>query len=205
MDINELKATAKEQMKGQIGILLVISVIMALLSAVAAFALTYLIPGGWTLTPVIVIPAFALSTVRIYLDIADGYQPQINDTFSGFDDFWAMFRLMFLTGFLTLLWSVLLIVPGIIKGISYSMAPYILARDKGKSVKECLRESQAMTEGHKAELFTLYISFLGWILLCVVTCGIAAIWVAPYMQLTFVNAYNQLKPKKEHKKSRFDD
>lgn len=203
MDTVELKAAARNQIKGNIGILFIITVIMALVSVAAAFVLTYLIPGGWTLAPVIVLPAFSLSMTRIYLDIAEEYKIQLSDAFSGFDDFWSAFKVTFLMGFFTFLWSLLLIVPGIIKAISYSMAPYILARDKGKPAMECIRESKAMTEGHKAEIFTLCLSFLGWILLCLVTFGIAAIWVLPYMQATFTNVYNTLKPEKRPKK--FDD
>ena len=51
-----------------------------------------------------------------------------------------------------------------------------------------------MTEGHKFDLFVLGLSFLGWALLCVITLGIAAIWVTPYMSATYANAYNLLKP-----------
>ena len=59
---------------------------------------------------------------------------------------------------------------------------------------ECIKESQAMTEGHKMDLFVLSLSFIGWGLLCSITFGIAGIWVIPYMQATFANAYNSLKP-----------
>ena len=76
------------------------------------------------------------------------------------------------------------------------MAPFILAENKGKPALECIRESMAMTNGHKAELFVLGLSFMGWILLSVVTLGIAYIWVGPYMSATFANAYASLKPEK---------
>lgn len=85
-------------------------------------------------------------------------------------------------------------IPGIIKSISYSMSMYILAENKGKAAHECIAESKAMTEGHKMELFVLSLSFIGWGLLCGITFGIAAIWVIPYMQATFTNAYYSLKP-----------
>jgi len=88
----------------------------------------------------------------------------------------------------------LFFIPGIIKSYSYSMAPYILAENKGKPALECINESKAMTNGHKMDLFVLGLSFIGWILLCLVTFGIAYIWVGPYIQSTYVNAYISLKP-----------
>ena len=100
----------------------------------------------------------------------------------------------FLVGLFTFLWSLLFIIPGIIKAYSYSMSLYILAENKGKPALECINESMAMTEGHKMDLFVLGLSFIGWGLLCAITFGIAGIWVAPYMEATFANAYNSLKP-----------
>ena len=94
----------------------------------------------------------------------------------------------------TYLWALLFFIPGIVKALSYSMAPYILAENKGKSALECINESKEMTKGHKMELFVLGLSFIGWGLLCGITFGIAAIWVAPYMQATMANVYNSLKP-----------
>ena len=193
MNRAELKAAAKEQIKGKIGILFVISLIIAVLSGVASFLLN-LIPGGGIVATVIITPAFALSVIRVYLGLVNGVQPKAGDAFSGFDDFWAAFKVSFLTGLFTFLWSLLFVIPGIIKTYSYSMATYILAENKGKPALECINESKAMTEGHKMELFVLSLSFIGWGLLCSITCGIAAIWVVPYMQATFANAYKSLKP-----------
>ena len=74
------------------------------------------------------------------------------------------------------------------------MSMYILAENKGKPALECINESKAMTNGHKMDLFVLGLSFIGWGLLCVITFGIAYIWVGPYMNATFANAYQNLKP-----------
>ena len=74
------------------------------------------------------------------------------------------------------------------------MSTYILAENKGKPALECIRESKEMTQGHKMDLFVLGLSFIGWVLLGMVTFGIAYIWVVPYMQATSANAYNSLKP-----------
>lgn len=193
MNRAELKAAARSQIKGKIGILFVITLIISVVSGVAS-ALLSLIPMGSIVAAVIITPAFALSVIRVYLSVANGCTPKAGDAFEGFNDFWSAFKVTFLVGLYTFLWSLLFIIPGIIKSYAYSMSMYILAENKGKSANECIRESMAMTDGHKMELFVLSLSFIGWALLCGITFGIAAIWVVPYMQTTFANAYKSLKP-----------
>lgn len=126
--------------------------------------------------------------------VIGGKKPAAADAFSGFDDFWSAFKVTFLVGLFTFLWSLLFIIPGIVKSLSYSMSLYILAENKGKGALECINESKNMTDGHKGELFVLALSFIGWILLGYITFGIALIWVIPYMNATQANAYESLKP-----------
>ena len=194
MNRAELKAAARAQIKGKIGILFVITLIIGVVSGFASAVLSLIPVVGSLAASIIVTPAFALSTVRIYLNLFKGKDPEAMDAFSGFDDFWSAFKVTFFVGLFTFLWSLLFVIPGIIKGISYSMATYILAENKGKAALECINESKAMTEGHKMELFVLSLSFIGWFLLCMITFGIATIWVVPYMNATFANAYLSLKP-----------
>lgn len=186
MNRAELKAAAKQQIKGKIGILFLISLVISIISGLAS---SIVAPLAFLVTA-----AFALSTARVYLTISRDYDVTVKDAFSGFDDFWSAFKVTFLQGLFSMLWSFLFIIPGIIKAISYSMALYILAENKGKSARECIKESMAMTNGYKMDLFVLGLSFIGWIMLCVVTLGIATIWVAPYMNATYANAYQSLKP-----------
>ncbi len=190
-----LKANAKTQIKGKIGILFLITLIIGLISGVAATVLAFIPFGiGSAIATVIIAPAFSLSLVRVYLMVAAGTKPKAGDAFCGFDDFWSAFKVTLLVGLFTFLWSLLFYIPGIIKGISYSMSMYILAENPGKGALECINESKAMTNGHKGELFVLGLSFIGWILLGYITLGIAYIWVIPYMLTTYINAYHTLKP-----------
>jgi uncharacterized membrane protein len=197
MNFAELKTKAKEQIKGKIGILFLITLIIAVLSAAASWLITLIPVVGAILAPWVVAPAFVLSTMRIYLSLTAGVKPETGDAFSGFDDYWSAVKVTFLVGLFTFLWSLLFIIPGIVKALSYSMSTYILAENKGKSAMECINESKAMTNGYKGELFLLGLSFIGWELLCVITCGIAGIWVYPYIQATFANAYLELKSRVE--------
>ncbi|MBR6726463.1 MAG: DUF975 family protein, partial [Clostridia bacterium] len=160
----------------------------------AAAGLLSLVPKvGSLISTLIVIPAFTLSTIRVYLMVCRGEKPDAGDAFCGFDDFFSAFKVTFLVGLFTFLWSLLFFIPGIVKAYSYTMSFYILAENKGKGALECINESKAMTDGHKMELFVLDLSFLGWALLCTVTLGIAGIWVIPYYNATQTNAYLFLK------------
>lgn len=196
MNRAELKAQAKEQIKGKIGIIFITMLVMAIVSAVATGVLSLIPVVGSLVASIIVTPAFTLSAVRIYLNVANGGRPSVGDGFSGFDDFWAAFKVTFFIGLYTFLWSLLFVIPGIIKAISYSMSMYVLAENKGMSAHDCIAQSKEMTNGHKMDLFVLELSFIGWILLGAITFGIAFIWVLPYMETTYVNAYNVLKPAK---------
>ena len=92
-----------------------------------------------------------------------------------------------------MLWSLLFVIPGIIKGYSYSMAFYILAENPDMTAKEAITESREIMNGHKWELFVLGLSFILWAFAIVFTLGIAAIYVEPYMQLTIANFYHNIK------------
>ena len=93
-----------------------------------------------------------------------------------------------------LLWCILLVIPGIIAAYSYSQAIFIMVENPNKGIMQCIRESKEMMAGHKMEYFILELSFFFWMLLGGVTCGLAYIYVYPYMTVTFANYYNQLKP-----------
>lgn len=92
------------------------------------------------------------------------------------------------------LWGLLFIIPGIIKAISYAMTPYILADCPDVKAKDALNLSMKMMHGHKIEYFTLGLSFIGWILLSIITLGIVEVFYAgPYMGNTFAAYYLNLK------------
>ena len=193
MDRKQLKAQAKEQIKGKLGVLIAVTLIIGAITGAASFLASF-IPGVGLAVSIIVTPAFVLSTVRIYLMLVRGGTPEVKNCFDGFDDFFSAFKVTFLVGIYTFLWSLLFIIPGIVKGYSYSMALYVLADNKGKSARECIAESKAMTEGHKMEIFILDLSFIGWYLLSALTCGLASLYVAPLLNATHANVYETIKP-----------
>ncbi len=194
MSRQEMKALAKEQIKGNIGVLFLITLIIGAISFVAGFVCSAIPVIGPLIPSVVITPAFALSVVRVYLNLAKGVEPSAGNAFDGFDDFWTAFKVSFLVGLYTFLWSLLFVIPGIIKGYSYSQAMYVAAENPGISATEAIERSKAMMEGHKMELFILMLSFIGWSLLADLTCGILYIWLIPYMSATMVNFYNAVKP-----------
>ena len=97
-------------------------------------------------------------------------------------------------GLFVFLWSLLLVIPGIIKGISYSMTQYILADCPNVKAKDALKLSMRMMEGHKWEAFVLDLSFFGWLLLSALTLGILAIcYTAPYMSSSLAVYYLEVR------------
>lgn len=86
-----------------------------------------------------------------------------------------------------------LIVPGVFIWLMFFPALYLLVENPEMDWKTALQQSKDMMEGHKMELFMLTLSFIGWILLTIVTCGLAGFYVAPYMGQTFANYYLELK------------
>jgi len=109
----------------------------------------------------------------------------------GFAIFLKALWLFFLMFFFVYLWSLLLIIPGIIAAYRYRMALYIMIDNPQLSALECIRESKKMMEGRKGELFVLDLSFLGWALLTLFP--FVTIWVTPYTSVTYVNYYLALR------------
>lgn len=103
---------------------------------------------------------------------------------------------MFLRDLFTTLWSLLLVVPGIVKYYEYLMVPYIIAENPAMDYKEAFQISKQMMDGEKMEAFIMDLSFLGWYLLSAVTCGLLAIfYVNPYVQASFAEMYTFNKQK----------
>jgi uncharacterized membrane protein len=106
---------------------------------------------------------------------------------------------MLLMAIYTSLWSLLLYIPGIVKSISYSQTAYVLRDNPGLSYNAAIERSMDMMYGYKMRYFKLLLSFIGWILLAALTCGIAIFWVYPYMQAANANFYEYVKEEYEKK------
>ena len=103
-------------------------------------------------------------------------------------------KTIFLRDLYLWLWSLLFVIPGLIKAYSYRMVPYIIKDEPDLSAKEVLQRSKEMMRGHKWHAFILDLSFLGWIILAVLTLGVLSFfWVDPYIKSTDAALYSVLK------------
>ena len=134
-----------------------------------------------------------VATVGVYIKMSRSPEPvAFSDFIEGFNN-WARATLGALWQYLwVFLWTLLFIIPGIIKTIAYSQMYYIIAEYKDVSVTKAMRISIEITKGHKWDLFVMYLSFLGWAILAAFTLGILNIWLIPYMNMTYINAYHAL-------------
>lgn len=122
----------------------------------------------------------------------DGRELDFHDLFSQFHRFGQGFAQSFLRTLYTILWSLLLIIPGIIKSIGYSMAPFIMADNPEMSAKEAIAASTELMDGHKGDLFILGLTFIGWELLCILSLGIGFLWLNPYMNASYAAFYREI-------------
>lgn len=188
MDRISLKSLAKQQIGGNIWMLFVCSLIVTVITTAAS-----LIPAVGAVASLVLSAPLEIGLITVYFKLRDGYPPQIDELFKHFDILAQEILLYILISVFTMLWSLLFFIPGIIAGLSYSMAPYILAENKQLTAMEAINLSKQMMNGHKADYFVLQLSFIGWALLIPLTCGLAGIYVIPYMQATTVNFFDNIK------------
>lgn len=202
-----LRKQAREQLGGNIFasnwlILLLISVIISALNifmeniTLIVFGIGGIIVAG----PL----QYGLARVTVNLARTKG-KIKIGDLFKGFTEaFGKSFALGFMTELFISLWSLLFIIPGIVSAYSYAMAPFILQDNPSKRWKQCIDESRYLMHGHKAQLFWLDVSFIGWMIVGFFTCGVGMLFVIPYINQTRANFYLALKDQKKNEKSYFD-
>jgi len=136
---------------------------------------------------------FALGVSIFSLAISRGQDARIEQLFKGFNNFGTSLGAYLLMMLFVFLWTLLLIVPGIIAGISYSMTFFIIADDNNIGSMQAIDKSKSMMMGHKWKLFRLYLRFFGWGLLCILTLGIGFLWLMPYAQVTMAKFYEDIK------------
>jgi uncharacterized membrane protein len=182
-----LMASARESLKGSwglaVGATVVYLVILVLLQFIPIL--------GYIVSQIIAGPMYA-GLVVFFLAVSRKQNPQIPQLFEGFKKFWVALGAYLLSTIFVILWSLLLIVPGIIAGLSYAMTFYIIAEDDSIGPLEAIKKSKEIMQGNKWRLFCLGFRFIGWILLCIPTLGIGYLWVFPYMMVSYAKFYDDL-------------
>lgn len=135
------------------------------------------------------------SAARMFLkQSADGQPMDLHDLAAGFtEDFGGSFLLNLMQNIFIMLWSLLLVVPGVIKALGWSMSFYVRAEHPDYTWRQCLDASAALTNGYKGEIFLLHLSFIGWYIVGALCLGVGELWVQAYVQATMAQCYNWLK------------
>lgn len=179
-----LMQKAKESLQGKWGMAIATSLIYMLMTGTE---------GGLklagTLISLVISGPMSLGLAKFALSISRNQEARFEQIFEGFNDFKRSLMAYLLVFLNVLVRLLLLIVPGIIAAISYSMVFYILADDTTISADEALVKSKKMMDGYKLKYFYLALRFFGLALLCILTLGIGFLWLFPFMQVTMANFY----------------
>jgi len=128
------------------------------------------------------------------LAYARNEEPTFEMIFDGFKQFETSCPLYIVRAIFVLLWSLLLIIPGIIAAMAYSQSFYLIVDDPSLGIMDALRKSKEMMDGHKMRYFGLCMRMFGWAILCLFTIGIGFFWLIPYSTVAFANFYDDLNP-----------
>ena len=201
MNRAEIKAKAKESLKGKYGDAIAIMAIPFGISLALGFVIGFMgldeasIEIISNIISIIISSLFGFGTISYYLKISRNEPVTYKELFNKTNMFWPYIAISLLVGLFTMLWSFLFIIPGIIATLSYTLVYYIKLDNPELSAIDVIRKSKQMMQGHKWELFVLELSFIGWAILGVFTLGILYLWLTPYMSVTYANFYNTLKEK----------
>lgn len=209
MTNSELRRTARRHLEGRWGDLVLVTFLYYIISSALSFPFqlgmdesiwkAFPIPFEWK-APVI---SGGCVLLFLLLPLQWGYQvtflrawreepADIATLFHGYGDFWRIFSTMFLQQLYILLWTLLLIVPGVVKALSYAMTPYILRDHPELSRRAAIHLSREIMAGNKGRLLLLWLSFLGWAVLALFTCGIGFLWLAPYIGVSEAGFYEDV-------------
>ena len=188
LDNKSIRAEARNRLSGNWGqpigvfaIYLLITVVLQNIPFVGPIALIF-ITGPLT-----------LGLAIYFLNFLKDDESNLNQLFEGFKNYGGVLVTYLLYSIYILLWTLLFIIPGIIAQMKYSQVWFIMAEDSEISGNDALMKSKKMMDGFKMQFFLLALSFFGWILLAMLTCGIGLLWVIPYMQTSYAKFYEALK------------
>ena len=188
LDNKSIRAEARNRLSGNWGqpigvfsIYLLITIVLQNIPFIGPIALIF-VAGPLTL-------GFTIYFLKFLKD----EESNLNQLFEGFKNYGSVLVTYLLYTIYILLWTLLFIIPGIIAQMKYSQVWFIMAEDNEISGNDALKKSKEMMDGFKMQYFLLALSFIGWILLAMLTCGIGLLWVVPYIQTSYAKFYEALK------------
>lgn len=199
MTRTELKEKAKMRLKDNWGEAIIVVVILGCISTLSGIMIGLTVRNEYTgntmtsIIGIIINSLLMLGFNSFYLKLSRGEQVTYKELFSKTNMFSVALLSIILMSIFVTLWSLLLVIPGIIAAISYSQVPYILLDNPNMSAMDAIKMSKNMMQGHKADYFVLMLSFIGWSILATLTLGIGYLWLIPYTQVTMANFYDSIK------------
>ena len=155
-----------------------------------------LIPIFSMLASILFVFPLSFSLIMLFLGFQRGAETlKVKGLFKAFKKpyYGKSIGLYLLTAIFIMLWTLLLIIPGIIKSLSYALAPYILADNPELTANEAINRSMEMMNGHKMRLFLILLGYLGFTLLSILALGIPLLWLYPYYQVVLAKFYEEVK------------
>ena len=219
MQLNsELRAQARERLEGQWGTFVLMTFLMLVIQTILQ------IPGYIgslleVLSPENVLASLSFSNISnilsllalplswgLTVSLLRNHREESVDLENLFDGFRGgrytrVFCALFLVRLFTFLWTLLLIIPGIMKAFSYALTPYILLDEPELTARQAITRSCEIMQGRRWKLFCLSLSFIGWGILSLLTFGIGFLWLAPYMNASIAAFYEDARAEYEAENS----
>ena len=219
MQLNsELRAQARERLEGKWGTFVLMTFLMLVIQTILQ------IPGYIgslleILSPENVLASLSFSNISnilsllalplswgLTVSLLRNHREESVDLENLFDGFRGgrytrVFCALFLVNLFTFLWALLLIIPGIMKAFSYALTPYIIMDEPELTARQAITRSCEIMEGRRWKLFCLYLSFIGWGILCLLTFGIGFLWLVPYMNASIAAFYEDARAEYEAENS----
>ena len=225
MTSKELRAIARENLQGNWGISVGVALVAALLGGMVTgsgnisfqfnentvrnlppvfwgFLLPFVsVVGLLGLAMFIIGGVVELGYAKFLLKQHDKKELVFADLFSQFERFGTGFAQRFLRTLYTALWTLLFVVPGIIKSLSYAMTPFILEDHPELTASEAINRSKKLMDGHKMDLFILSLTFIGWDILSALTFGIGFLYLNPYRNAAYAAFYRNISAPRQEQRS----
>ncbi len=187
---HEIRLAARQTLKGNWTNAVLATLVFTLISAAA---------GSIPFAGLLVVCPLEFGYMLCFLRMVRGEDSSemVGDQFNVFNRYGRVLGTSLLRFLYILLWTLLLIIPGIVKSYAYAMTPYVMNDHPELGADECIHESRMMMQGYKWKLFCLDLSFIGWAILCIFTMGIGLLWLQPYIEASYAKFYNELKARQE--------
>lgn len=199
MNIKNIKKWAKEKIEGNVwdllGAYLIANIVLSISLMIKIENNTQLLI--LLILNIIITSMFHVGLTKYMINFVKGKKHSLKHLFSKFKDYKQIIPTYLYSYLNIFLWSLLFLIPGIIKYYSYSLVPYILAENNNIKPKDALKLSKDMMSGYKFKLFLLQLSFIGWHLLSVYTLFLLELWIIPYEKTAITKFLYEIKIKKE--------